>query len=71
MPLRLQGRLGQGEPHERDRVEQVRADGRTHARRGPQVRPRSVTVGHVCGAGFDAETTAAICGGNVSRLLRL
>lgn len=28
-------------------------------------------VGHVCGAGFDAETTAAICGGNVSRLLGL
>ena len=28
-------------------------------------------VGHVCGAGFDAETTAASCGGNVNRLLAL
>jgi aminocarboxymuconate-semialdehyde decarboxylase len=26
-------------------------------------------VGHVCGAELDAETTAAICGGNVGRLL--
>jgi aminocarboxymuconate-semialdehyde decarboxylase len=26
-------------------------------------------VGHVCGAGFDAATTAAICGGNAGRLL--
>jgi aminocarboxymuconate-semialdehyde decarboxylase len=26
-------------------------------------------VGHVVGAGFDADTTAAICGGNVKRLL--
>jgi len=28
-------------------------------------------VGHVCSANLDAETTAAICGGNVSRLLEL
>jgi aminocarboxymuconate-semialdehyde decarboxylase len=28
-------------------------------------------VGHVCGADFDAETTAAICGGNARRLLGL
>jgi hypothetical protein len=27
------------------------------------------TVGHVCGAGFDAETTAAICGGNAAQAL--
>ena len=28
-------------------------------------------VGHVCGAGLDDETIAAICGGNASRLLEL
>ena len=28
-------------------------------------------VGHVCGAGLDAATVAAICGGNAKRLLEL
>ena len=28
-------------------------------------------VGHVCGAGLDAATVAAICGGNAKRLLGL
>ena len=28
-------------------------------------------VGHVCGAGLDEATVAAICGGNVKRLLGL
>ena len=28
-------------------------------------------VGHVCGAGLDAATTAAICGGNARALLKL
>jgi hypothetical protein len=28
-------------------------------------------VGHVCGAGIDAATITAICGGNAARLLGL
>jgi hypothetical protein len=28
-------------------------------------------VGHVCNAGLDASTAAAICGGNAKRLLGL